>query len=122
MYLVNTLALVSDQCSSCPLRPCYDCLVAGLGEPDKTSHISKTVAVYRQVWLAYLNGVELDFSRPGKPTDNAFIEAFTDRFRQWCPNENWFLTLDDAEERVETRRRQYNGERPHCALNNLSLR
>ena len=31
---------------------------------------------------AYLNGVELDFSRPGKPTDNAFIEAFNGRFRQ----------------------------------------
>ena len=43
MYLVNTLALVSGQCSSCPLRPCYDCLVAGFGEPDKTSHISNTV-------------------------------------------------------------------------------
>ena len=28
---------------------------------------------------AYLNGVEIDFSRPGKPTDNAFIEAFNAR-------------------------------------------
>ena len=28
---------------------------------------------------AYLNGVELDFSRPGNPTDNAFIEAFNGR-------------------------------------------
>lgn len=38
---------------------------------------------------AYLNGVELDFSRPGKPTDNAFIEAFNGRFREECLNENW---------------------------------
>ena len=37
---------------------------------------------------AYLNGVELDFSRPGKPMDNAFIEAFNGRFRQECLNEN----------------------------------
>ena len=37
---------------------------------------------------AYLNGVELDFSRPGKPTDNAIIEAFNGRFRQECLNEN----------------------------------
>ena len=42
---------------------------------------------------AYLNGVELDFSRPGKPTDNAFIEAFNGRtYRQECLNENWFLS------------------------------
>ena len=39
---------------------------------------------------AYLNGVKLDFSRPGKPTDNAFIESFNGRFRQECLNENWF--------------------------------
>ena len=71
---------------------------------------------------AYLNGVELDFSRPGKPTDNAFIEAFNGRFRQECLNENWFLSLSDAEEKVETWRRHYNGERPHSALGNLSPR
>ena len=71
---------------------------------------------------AYLNGVELDFSQQGKPTDNAFIEAFNGRFRQECLNENWFLSLEDAEERVESWRRHYNGERPHRALGNLSSR
>ena len=71
---------------------------------------------------AYLNGVELDFSRPVKPTDNAFIEAFNGRFRQECLNENWFLSLEDAEEKVEIWRKHYNGERPHSALGNLSPR
>ena len=71
---------------------------------------------------AYLNGVELDFSCPGKPTDNAFIESFNGRFRQECLNENWFLSLEDAEEKVESWRRYYNGERPHSALGNLSPR
>ena len=71
---------------------------------------------------AYLNGVELDFSRPGKPTDNAYIEAFNGRFRQECLNENWFLSLEDAEEKVGSWRRHYNGERPHSALGNLSPR
>ena len=51
---------------------------------------------------AYLNGVELDFSWPGKPTDNAFVEALNGRFRQECLNGNWFLSLEDAEEKVET--------------------
>ena len=70
----------------------------------------------------YLNGVELDFSRPGKPTDIAFIEAFNGRFRQECLNQNWFLSLDDAVENVESWRRHYNGERPHSTLGNLSPR
>ena len=66
--------------------------------------------------------MELDFSRPGKPTDNAFIEAFNGRFRQECSNGNWFLSLEDAEEKVESWRRYYNGDRPHSALGNLSPR
>jgi putative transposase len=69
---------------------------------------------------AYLNGVELDFSRPGKPTDNAFIEAFNGRLRQECLNENWFLSLEDAREKVENWREEYNKRRPHGALGNLS--
>ena len=48
-----------------------------------------------------LNGVELDFSRLGKPTDNTFIEAFNGRFRQECLNENRFLSLQAAGEKVE---------------------
>jgi putative transposase len=43
----------------------------------------------------------LDFSRPGKPTDNAYIESFNGRFRQECLNEHWFLSLDDARDKVE---------------------
>ncbi len=35
---------------------------------------------------SYLNEVELDFSRPGKPTDNDFIEVFHGRFQQECLN------------------------------------
>jgi putative transposase len=69
---------------------------------------------------AYLNGVELDFSRPGKPTDNAIIEAFNGRFRQECLNENWFLSLEDARDKVEDWREEYNEKRPHGALDNLS--
>jgi len=45
---------------------------------------------------AYANNVTLDFSRPGKPTDNAFIEAFNSKFRSECLNAHWFMSLDDA--------------------------
>jgi putative transposase len=73
--------------------------------------ISKEV----DLW-AYAHGVVLDFSRPGKPTDNAFIEAFNSRFRQECLNEHWFLSLEDAKEKIEAWRGHYNGERPHSSL------
>ena len=69
---------------------------------------------------AYLNSVKLDFSRPGKPTDNGLIEAFNGRLRQECLNESWFLSLEDAREKVESWRQQYNRERPHSALGNMA--
>ena len=69
---------------------------------------------------AYTNGIKLDFSRPGKPTDNALIESFNGRLRQECLNESWFLSLDDAREKVESWRNDYNHERPHSALGNLA--
>ncbi len=50
---------------------------------------------------AHLNGVEIDFSRPGKPTANAHIEAFNSRLRPECLNAWWFLSLADARERLE---------------------
>lgn len=50
---------------------------------------------------AYAKGVTLDFSRPGKSTDNAFIAAFNGRFRAECLNQHWFLTLADAREKME---------------------
>jgi putative transposase len=65
---------------------------------------------------AYTNGVTLDFSRPGKPTDNAFIEAFNSRFRSECLNAHWFMTLADAQQKMEDWRRYYNEERPHGAI------
>jgi putative transposase len=69
---------------------------------------------------AYFNRIELDFIRPGKPTDNALIEAFNGRFRQECLNENWFMSLEDAREKVEAWRQDYNKNRPHGALGNIS--
>jgi putative transposase len=69
---------------------------------------------------AYLNGVELDFSRPGKPTDNGLIEAFNGRLRDECLNQSWFLSLEDAQEKVGDWRHFYNRERPHGALGHMA--
>ena len=67
---------------------------------------------------AYANNVTLDFSRPGKPTDNAFIESFNGRFRAECLNQHWFMSLADAREKLEAWRGDYNTVRPHSAIGN----
>ena len=67
---------------------------------------------------AYQRNVTLDLSRPGKPTDNAFIEAFNGRFRVECLNAHWIMGLEDTAEKLEAWRRDYNEERPHSAIGN----
>ena len=59
----------------------------------------------------------MDFSRPGKPTDNLSIESFNGSFRDECLNLNWFLSLDDAQQKIEAWRIDYNEYRPHQSLN-----
>lgn len=67
---------------------------------------------------AYQRDVTLDFSRPGKPTDNAYIESFNGKFRSECLNAHWFMSFDDARQKCEAWRRDYNEERPHSAIGN----
>ncbi|GAA0603759.1 hypothetical protein GCM10009099_44590 [Caenispirillum bisanense] len=65
---------------------------------------------------AWSNGVTLDFSRPGKPTDNAFVESFNGSFRAEGLNAYWFLSLKDAQSKCEAWRQDYNTVRPHSAI------
>jgi putative transposase len=65
---------------------------------------------------AYRNGVKIDFSRPGKPTDNAFVESFNGTLRSECLNTHWFLDLKEAKQLIEAWRREYNESRPHASL------
>jgi putative transposase len=65
---------------------------------------------------AYQRDVTLDFSRPGKPTDNAFIEAFNGRFRVECLDVHWFMSLADAEKKMEDWRRYYNPASQHPSV------
>ena len=64
---------------------------------------------------AHHAGVQLQFSRPGKPVDNTFIEAFNGRVRDECLNQSWFLSLNDARRTLATWRELYNTARPHRA-------
>jgi len=65
---------------------------------------------------AYSNGVTLDFSRPGRPTDNAYAESFNAIVRMECLGMHWFMDLDDAKRKVEDWRQEYNEVRPHSAI------
>ena len=67
---------------------------------------------------AYENRVTMDFSRPGKPTDNALVESFNGSLRDECLNVHWFLSLEDAREKIEHWRQEHNQYRPHSSLNN----
>ncbi len=69
---------------------------------------------------AWSRGVTLDFSRPGKPTDNAFVESFKGKVRAECIDQNWFLSLDDARSKCEAYRRDYNEERPHSSIGQMT--
>ena len=69
---------------------------------------------------AYENNVTLDYSRPGKPTDNPYIESFNGRFRDECLNVNWFLSLQDARYEIAFWRREYNEFRPPSSLKDLT--
>ncbi|MCP3367761.1 integrase core domain-containing protein, partial [Bradyrhizobium cajani] len=50
--------------------------------------------------------------------DNSFIESFNGKFRNECLNTHWFLSLDDARQKMEDWRRDYNEVRPHSAIGN----
>ena len=69
---------------------------------------------------AYRHRVRLNFIRPGKPVENAYIESFNGRFRDECLNEHWFVTLAHARQVIENWRIEYNTERPHSSLGNLT--
>jgi putative transposase len=71
------------------------------------------------IW-AYARGVVLDFSRPGKPTDNAYIESFNSRFRQECLNQHCFMDMEDARGKIEAWKLDYNERRPHSSIGNLT--
>jgi putative transposase len=69
---------------------------------------------------AYDNKVTMDYSRPGKPTDNPFVESFNGSFRDECLNAHWFLSLKDAANKIEAWRIEYNHFRPHSSLDGMT--
>lgn len=95
------------------IRQTQQCVPHRLQTDNGSEFISKTL----DRW-AYENKVTMDFSRPGKPTDNALVESFNGSLRDECLNVHWFLSQEDAQEKIEYWRQEYNQYRPHSSLNN----
>jgi putative transposase len=80
-----------------------------------TEFTSKALAAW-----AYWNKVKLDFSRPGKPGDNAHVEAFISLVRRECLSQHWFRNLEEADGVLEAWRDEYNNDRPHGSLRQMT--
>lgn len=94
-------------------------LVRGLPKRIRVDNGPEFISKDLDKW-AYLNGVTLDYSRPGRPIDNAHIESFNGSFRDECLNTHWFLSLEDARAKIEGWRLDYNDFRPHSSLGNMT--
>lgn len=70
--------------------------------------------------LAYEHQVAMDFSLPGKPTDNSYIKSFNGSLRDECLNIHWFLSLEDAQNKLNVWQMEYNHERTHSSLNAMT--
>ncbi len=133
---IRILTVVDTAARFCPIiDPKFNYrgedVVKALDQVCRTAQYPKTIRVDNgsefisrdmDLW-AYQRGVVLDFSRPGKPTDNAFIEAFNSKFRSECLNTHWFMGLQDACQKLgftaEEWRIYYNEERPHSSIGNI---
>lgn len=69
---------------------------------------------------AYRRGVQLDLTRPGTPTENAYIESFNGRLREECLNVQQFDSIADERRKIEAWRNDYNELRPHGSLGDLT--
>ncbi len=98
-----------------------DCAARFRGYPKtlRTDNGPEFTSLELDQW-AYRNGVALKLIQPGKPTQNAYIESFNGKFRDECLNEHCFIDLSHARSVISAWRQQYNGDRPHSALNYLS--
>ena len=99
---------------------CLDRLAWFAGQPESITvdNGSEFCSRALDAW-AYQHGVRLDFIRPGRPAENGFIESFNGKLRDECLNTEIFFTLEDARQKLEHWRKDYNEQRPHSALGGL---
>lgn len=89
--------------------------VTGKPESIRIDNGPEFVSQLLEGW-AVQHQVALDFTTPGKPTENGHIESFNGKFRDECLSQQWFVSLTDARQSIEQWRIDYNTVRPHSAL------
>ena len=86
----------------------------------RSEHVLRPIVKpFAERW-AYAHNVTLAFSRPGKPNDHANIESFNGRLWEECVNVHRFEDLTEARAKLPVWQQEYNEERPHRPLNNLT--
>ena len=94
-------------------------LTRGLPEVITVDNGPEFISKALDAW-AYANGVKLNFIQPGKPTQNCYIESFNGKFRDECLDEHVFVSLHHAQKTIEIWRQDYNANRPHRSLKQLT--
>jgi putative transposase len=94
-------------------------MTRGLPEVINVDNGPEFISKALDLW-AYNNNVKLRFIQPGKPVQNAYIESFNGKFRNECLNDNVFVSLHSARNIIEDWRLDYNSERPHSSLNDMT--
>lgn len=119
----NREALATEIDLNIPAQPVVRILeriVANRGYPLKMrmDNGPELVSLALAQW-AKEHGVTLEFIKPGKPMQNAFIERFNRTYRTGILDFYLFRTLNEAREITERWLTEYNSEQPHESLNNL---
>lgn len=94
-------------------------LTRGLPEMITADNGPEFISKALDLW-AFENNVKLRFIQPGKPMQNAYIESFNGKFRDECLNEHVFVSLEKAQATIEAWRQDYNTNRPHSSLDNMT--
>jgi putative transposase len=118
---LRCLAIVDDRTRECVAIEVDTSITGTRGLPRSITvdHGPEFEGQVLDAW-AYERCVTLSFIRPGKPNENAYIESFNGKFRDECLNEHWFITMSQARRMIEAWRIEYNTERPHSSLEDLT--
>ena len=116
------LAIHTDrQLSGVKVSKVLDVIANERGYPKEIT-VDNGTEFFSRAMDAWAHGheVKLDFIRPGRPMENGFIESFNGRLRDECLNGELFSDLVDARRKLEAWRRDYNENRPHSSIGNLT--